>query len=94
MNPWRKTIRIKQFLSNDGSDENARKVAGQVAAVLMRQDEYGPMGDWDLVDIADGFADLAESSDGTCADFNVLLDDLYDWADASRVWIDGERLAA
>jgi hypothetical protein len=87
---WRKTIRIKQFLSDDGSDENARKVAGRVARVLMREPEYGH-GDWDLVYIADEMLLLAESNNGTCADFNEILAGLYDWADANRVWIGGER---
>lgn len=87
---WRKTIRLKHILSDDGSDENARKVAGQVARVLMREPEY-EFGDWDFVYIADEMLLLSESSDGTCADFNEILAGLYDWADDARVWIGGER---
>ena len=84
---WRKTIRIKQFLSEDSSSENARKVAGQVAHVLEAHREY-PADD-EFRDIAGQFDDLSRSTDGTCEDFNLLLADLYDWADANRVWIDG-----
>jgi hypothetical protein len=95
MTRWRKTIRIKQFLSDDGSDANAREVAGRVADVLKRQREYTTLDrrdfDDEYSDLADEFSDLAASNDGTCEDFNALLMYLYDWADANRVWIDGER---
>jgi hypothetical protein len=37
---WRKTIPIKQFLSASDDDENARRVAAKIAAVLKRQSEY------------------------------------------------------
>jgi hypothetical protein len=90
---WQKTIYIKQFLSDDDSDENARKVAGQVGRVLMQEPEYGH-GDWDFIYITDEMIMLADSSDGTCADFNEILAGLYDWADANRVWIGGERIPA
>jgi hypothetical protein len=87
---WRKTIRIKQFLGDDGSDENARKVAGQIAKVLLREPEY-EYGDPELIYLTDELVMLAESNDGTCADLNEVLSGLYDWADDNRVWIGGER---
>ena len=89
MTRWRKTIEIKQFLSDDDSPENARTVAGQIAAVLKRQAEYREE-DWDFCMIAEDLADMATSDDATCADLNLTLDDLYDWADVNRVWIGGE----
>jgi protein involved in polysaccharide export with SLBB domain len=83
---WRKTIRLKHLLSSDDSPENARRVAGKVARVLLREPEY-EHGDVEFGYIADEMLLLAESDDGTCADFNEILADLYDWADAERVWI-------
>lgn len=88
---WRKTIRIKHLLSDDDSAENAREAAGKVAVILKRQREYNHSEHEEFTDIACSFADLGESSDGTCSDFNDLLAWLYDWADSERVWIGGER---
>jgi hypothetical protein len=88
---WRKTIRLKHLLGDDDSPENARKVAGQVAAILKRQREYVPPEtrefDDEFSEIADELGELSETLDGGCADFNAILSVLYDWADDERVWI-------
>lgn len=100
---WRKTIRIKQFLSEDGSDGNVRKVAGEIAAVLKAQREYTPF-DSEARDFNDEFSDIVDELAGIAADdcsaydsgwtrcshFNSVLVGLYDWADANRVWIGGD----
>lgn len=100
---WRKTIRIKQFLGPDVSDEGVRKAAGQIAAVLRRQHEYFSP-DSPARDVDDEFSDIAEEFEYIAIDlddayevadwtrlghFNATLGDLYDWADANRVWIGG-----
>jgi hypothetical protein len=53
--------------------------------VLKCQREYPA--DEEFRYLADEFELLADSSDGTCEDFNELLAGLYDWADAERVWV-------
>jgi hypothetical protein len=88
---WRKTIPIKQFLSASDDDENARRVAAKIAAVLKRQSEYVEGGFDDFSVLADEMADIEHDPHG--ADYtavehvNDCLTALYDWADAERVWI-------
>jgi hypothetical protein len=87
MPDWRKTIRLKQFLSHDSEiplsviSETALKFAER----LKREPEYED--DFELLTIVDQFEDLAESDDATVVDFNEVLAELYDWADVERVWI-------
>jgi hypothetical protein len=91
MTHWRKTIHLKQFLSDDDSDSNAREAAAKIGAVLKRQPEYreGEFDDFSV--IADEMADIEHDphDDGyrVVTHVNDCLAALYDWADAERVWI-------
>lgn len=87
MPEWRKTVRLKQLLSHDAEIPSSvlRETALKFAERLKREPEYET--DIDLLTIVDQFEDIAEADDATLQDFNDLLAELYDWADAERVWI-------
>jgi hypothetical protein len=87
MPDWRKTIRLKQFLSHDSQIPSSviSETALKFAERLKREPEYED--DFELLTIVDQFEDLAESDDATVVDFNEVLAELYDWADIERVWI-------
>ena len=93
---WRKKIKLKDLLEEDESDEAVREVARQFVERLKRQSEYPDDFGFEL--IVQEFDDMSHcSSTGTdvyggrftlCDWFNKVLNDLYDWADYERVWID------
>lgn len=89
MGRWRKTIKLKDLLSEDDSPENVRRVAAKVTARLKREPEYDPFGDDVFSDVVERMNDIAKSDMAGCGcdRFNDVLADLYDWADAERVWI-------
>ena len=86
MTSWRKTINIKDLLTDDDSDEYARFVARTIAGRLQAQID-------DLMDIPlelliDDFYDCGDVDSGaTRDDVNELLSRLYDWADYNRIWL-------
>ena len=94
MGRWRKTIHLKDLLSDDDSPANVRRVAAEMARRLKKQRGYTEGG-------FDDFSVLVEEMDGIAKStpddyneglsilehFNSCMAALYDWADAERVWI-------
>lgn len=84
---WDRTLRIKHLFSKDSDDATARETAMQIATVLKgstwaREDQtrYG-----DASDVLHLVNRLRRVT--TLKRLNTLLDELYDLADADRVWI-------
>lgn len=92
---WRKTVQLKDVLDADSSDGAVRVAATEIAKRLKRLPEWEQ--DFDLEQIVGEFDDIShEASTGNdvfggrftlCDWFNAVLSNLYDWADAERVWI-------
>ncbi len=99
---WDCKIDIKAILHEDQSNtsnEHAAKVANRIGA-LIRSRVPADWLDWgstdldeDLTHIVEGMEALKpDSYDGEedftpLNDLNSMLDQLYDWADAKRVWL-------
>ncbi|EPJ7982322.1 hypothetical protein L4Z68_001329 [Pseudomonas aeruginosa] len=99
---WDCKIDIKAILHEDQSNtsnEHAAKVANRIGA-LIRSRVPADWLDWDSTDqdedlthIVEGMEALKpDSYDGEedftpLNDLNSMLDQLYDWADAKRVWL-------
>jgi len=86
MKRWRKKVNIKQFLSDDGSPENAAKVARQIVGLLKSECSQEIGEDDELAEIV-GWMECIEVEEDACEILNCYLNDLYDWADANRVWM-------
>lgn len=98
---WDRRIDIKGLLGQDPSnisDEHAAKVANQIAALIRSSVpaswlEACEEQDSALAEIVEGMEALAPDSYDDDEDFspledlNNMLDQLYDWADAKRVWL-------
>ena len=99
---WDRKVDIKAILHEDQSNtsnEHAALVANRIGALLRSRlpsvllevgnDEV----DFDLIEIVEGMEALRpDSYDGEedftpLDDLNNMLDQLYDWADANRVWL-------
>lgn len=87
MKRWRKTVNIKQFLSEDGSPENAAKVAGQIAGLLRAECALEIKEDENLAETVEWIECIDATDEDACEILNYHLNDLYDWADANRVWM-------
>jgi hypothetical protein len=95
---WRKTVVLKDLLSADDSDGTTRECAAGFARVLKRLPEHKT--DYELQEVVVELEDIAcEGSTGDdvfggcstlCEWFNAVLSNLYDWADAERIWIGGK----
>lgn len=81
---WQHTLKLKDLLTNDDSDETAVNVARETKIRVQNfAKSRGFEQDDALEEITYWFDDVA-----TCNDFNGVLNELYDWADDNRVWID------
>lgn len=99
MTQWRKTVFLKDLLGDDSSDAATRIAAEGFVKRLKRLSEYES--DYELEQIVSEFEDIAHAdSTGNdvfggrftlCDWFNAVLSSLYDWADAERIWIGGDR---
>lgn len=84
---WIHTVQLKDLLDveEDVNREEAKRLGGEMALRLlspeMRQ-KYGH--DIVLQEIIERFQEDCMSQ----PDFNDILEDLYDWADVNRVWIE------
>lgn len=99
---WDRTIDIKTILYEDQSntsDEHSAQVANRIGALIRSRVpttwldwESGSL-DEDLANIVEGMEALKTNSyvgetDFTpLKDINSMLEHLYDWADAKRVWL-------
>lgn len=89
MSRWRKTVNIKDLLSDDSSSEEAERVAGILADRLASQLAAELENDNYLEEIVDELREVAGGAGGRFANpaFNSILSNLYDWADDNRVWL-------
>ena len=86
LQPWRETVNIKDLLTDDDSPENCENTA---KALVKRLRAAFPKPDYDLENIISDFEDVSANDKRPLALFNDILDNLYDWADANRVWLGG-----
>lgn len=91
---WKRSIKLKDLLSDDGSTENVRRVAAEMATRLKRLRDYDEDGIDDFSSTVEELADIATCKDSDYSleftplmHFNACLEAIYDWADAERVWI-------
>lgn len=89
MKQWKHKIDIKQYLGEDDSPEAVRSAAKGVVAELnkLRIAFAGAYAEYDLLEMIEGFEFVTEDDTPDVAEFNYILSDLYDWADAERVWL-------
>lgn len=83
MGVWNGHFPIKDLFpdQDDVEDEVAQQIGKTVATRLREQPEFfGPI--W-----TSRFAKAFEEAQNQC-EFNEVLNDLYDMADAARIWID------
>lgn len=94
---WDHSLRIKHLLNESSSDERAQELGAEVAKILRASswlkreqaliaadpENAGLHVTSEIEDLADELADVT-----TLEHFNEALDELYDLADAHRVWIE------
>ena len=81
---WDHKVDIKQFLSEDGSEEAVRAAAVGVRCELRKLEGAFP----ENTDAGDELADIIADLDTTDQqEFNNVLEALYDWADYNLVWL-------
>ena len=85
MAKWDK-IKLKDLLSNDDSDEHAKKIGLEVAMRLRAKLHLFDDDSYDRDEVAEAI-DIFEDCEGV-DDFNDALGQVYDAADRSRIWID------
>lgn len=71
--------------AHERDEMTIHEVAGKLAARLRHS--Y-PDPDWDLLDVIEEFEAFAADGDGDALDYDCILEQLYDWADANRLWLD------
>ena len=81
---WRRTVNIKDLLTDDDSPAECKRVAQAMAARL--RGKFSEPGD-ELLDIIESFEGLEATDNRPLAVLNDILDNLYDWADAERIWL-------
>lgn len=94
---WDRAINIKEILHRDqanDTDEHAIAVGKEIAALIRLKVPRGWLDfghddcEYDLVEIVEALEDLRESDDEAVVDdLNGRLEEIYDWADAQRVWL-------
>ncbi|MTK63025.1 MAG: hypothetical protein F8N15_00385 [Methanobacterium sp.] len=94
---WDRTINIKDILHRDRtneSDEHAIAVGKEIAALIRSRvpaewlDFDHVDCEYDLIEIVEALEDLRLTDDQPAVeDLNGRLNELYDWADAKRVWL-------
>lgn len=84
LQPWRKTVNIKDLLGDDESPEAVVRAASQMVQRLRRA---FPDPDNALEDIIAEFNDIDTTDKQPLLLFNDTLDSLYDWADSNRIWL-------
>lgn len=87
---WDRRLSIRHLFPDDESDEAAKKAGREIAAVLKAspwfkadQEAHGErLGDPEVQTVMEEFEGIED-----VAHLNLVLDGLYDLADADRVWI-------
>ena len=86
MTEWKHKINIKPYLSD--KDDHAAIVAacgGILGQLANLREEF--KNDEDLDGIEYDFNVILNDDEAEIAEFNDVLEWLYDWADANRVWL-------
>lgn len=81
---WKRTVNIKDLLTDDDSPPECERVA---KAIARRLRTAFPEPRDDLEDIVCDFENISADDKRPELLINGSLDDLYDWADAERVWL-------
>lgn len=87
---WDRRLTIKNLLTDDDSDENAQEIGRKIAAILRdsdwlkadKEENDERLGGSEVEQVAEEFEDIENVSH-----LNLVLNGLYDLADADRVWI-------
>ena len=91
---WKYEVKVKDLLGDDDSNERAVEIAKELAKRMrtalpdkllnVQDDDY----DDEITSIIEDLETFnLEMSTDICSIFNERLDEIYDWADANRVWI-------
>lgn len=81
---WSHSLKLKDLLTDDNSDEKAVEVASELVKRLEGfAKRRGFEEDFELFDIIEGFGCVEN-----CNELNGVFTGLYDWADDNRVWIE------
>jgi len=89
---WDHTLHLKELWAEEHDDRNeqatriAPVVAERVAALGRRLESKAPFLSADLEELAEEFGDVPNETRPSAA-FNEILGNLYDLADAHRIWI-------
>lgn len=90
---WDRTVKIRHLLTEEDSPENAAKVGAAIASILRAKlpsrwfDPHSDEFDDDIDEIAYEMSRIDAADPKALDSVNLLIDELYDWADANRVWI-------
>ena len=81
---WKVKVKgIRPLLSGNGSDEEAKRVSKKIYKILSSSLYLKYFDDFDRVADFDVYVETSE-------ELNELLNDMYDYCDAERIWIDFE----
>lgn len=82
---WRIKVKgIRPLLSASEEDREAQRVSQEIYKILTCNLYYEYFKNFNrLEDFGNGFIETTE-------DLNILLDDMYDYCDMERIWIDFE----
>ena len=88
---WKRTIKLKDLLTDDETDAGVQAAAIEVHSRLedWRKEHYPD--DFDLEEISDEFHSVWYCDDDPgdrLAWFNSVLWNFYDWADDNLVWVE------
>jgi hypothetical protein len=91
---WRYTVDIKQYMNREdeptleGTKATARDIADALAAHLRGEDRDGLEGEIErLRELGDPTDDFYDDIDDLNDEINFTLEDVYDYADATRIWL-------
>lgn len=94
---WSKSIQIKDLFSDDEDPQTLATVATGIAARIraalpagtfdVTSDDYDQTLDEIVEDLESWTAEGSAAAPDAQEDLNGRLDEIYDWADANRVWI-------
>ena len=91
MTHWKSRIELSHFYhANIPICDKAKRVSRELLRFVERQEGLPPVRQLDYMtaeELACDFQRLSEDEDTTADDFDVIMSDLYDWADFERVWI-------
>jgi len=91
MGNWRYTLRgFEQIFEKYGDDDLSSRtdaIAGKLARLNEKMRDDGTW-DEDFDDLIENFSSFGGCDSDDFSYFEVLMENLYDWADEHRVWIE------